>query len=67
MSTEYAEALYLKAKAYYQDKNTPNAVAMTTIKKSIHIWRNTLLTGGPKDLNHAMALILKATILAKGM
>ena len=37
---------------------------MTTIKSSINIWNSTPLTGGPKDLNHAMALILKAKILA---
>ena len=49
------------------DPNTYTVVAFATIKKSLVIWKNTPLIGGPKDLNHAMALLLKATILAKEM
>ena len=67
MSTDYAQALYMKAKAYFQDENTPDTLALTTVRKSINIWRNTPLTGSPKDMNHAMALILKAHILVNGL
>jgi len=67
MSTAFAEALYLKAKAIYSDPEAPPSSALATIKKSIHIWKNTPLKGGPKDLNHAMALIMKATLLAKSL
>lgn len=67
MSTQYAEALYLRSKAQFQDPNTFTTIAFATIKKSLNIWKNTPLTGGPKDLNHAMALLMKATILAKEM
>ena len=63
MSSELAEALYLKAKALLNDEDSPNTTAFATVKKSLHIWTNTPLTGGPKDLNHAMALVLKATML----
>ena len=66
-STEYAEALYLKAKALYLDKESHNEISFLTIKKSIQIWKNTPLSGGPRDLNHAMALIFKATILCKAL
>lgn len=66
-STEYAEALYLRAKAQFMDPSTPTSIAFSTIKKSLFIWKNTPLTGGPKDLNHAMSLLMKATMLAKEM
>ena len=36
---------------------------MSTVKKCLHIWRNTPLTSGPKDLQHVLALLLKATLL----
>ena len=36
---------------------------MITIKKCLHIWTNTPATGGPKDLPHVLALLLKATFL----
>ena len=49
------------------DPNAPPNDAMSTIKSSIHIWRKIPLSGGPKDLNHAMALLLKASILARHM
>ena len=29
----------------------------------MHVWNNTPLTGGPKDLPHVLALLLKATFL----
>ena len=67
LSTEYAEALYLKAKALFVDPDSHNESAFLSIKKSLHIWKNTPLSGGPRDLNHAMALILKATILCKAL
>ena len=66
-SREHAEALYLKAKAMSMDPDAPPDQAMNTIKRSIHIWKNIPLSGGPKDLNHAMALLLKASILARHM
>ena len=66
-SREHAEALYLKAKALSMDPETPPTQAMSTIKRSIHIWKNIPLSGGPKDLNHAMSLLLKASILARHM
>lgn len=65
MSRDYGEALYVKAKAIMADPEVLASSAMVTVKKSIHVFRNIPLTGGPKDLNHAMALILKGTILAK--
>ena len=67
MSREYAEALYLKAKALFIDPESPTSTAFTTVKKACHIWKNIPLSGGPKDLNHAMTLILKAQILTKAM
>ena len=41
--------------------------AMDKVKKSIHIWRSNRQTGGPNDLNHAMSLLLKASILKDTM
>ena len=49
------------------DPDAPPNQAMSTIKRSIHIWKNIPLSGGPKDLNHAMSLLLKASILARQM
>lgn len=65
MSRDYGEALYVKAKAIMADPDALASAAMVTTKKCIHVLRNIPLTGGPKDLNYAMALILKGTILAK--
>eukprot|EP00353_Schmidingerella_taraikaensis_P002191 CAMPEP_0185599486 /NCGR_PEP_ID=MMETSP0434-20130131/82736_1 /TAXON_ID=626734 ORGANISM="Favella taraikaensis, Strain Fe Narragansett Bay" /NCGR_SAMPLE_ID=MMETSP0434 /ASSEMBLY_ACC=CAM_ASM_000379 /LENGTH=195 /DNA_ID=CAMNT_0028228901 /DNA_START=1337 /DNA_END=1920 /DNA_ORIENTATION=- len=65
MSQEYAEALYLKSKAQFNDPGTMLGQAMATCKKCLHIWKNTPLTGGPKDLQHALALLLKATFYMK--
>ena len=67
MSTEYAEALYLKAKALQSDPDSSTEKAFSVIKQSIHIWTNTPQTGGPRDLQHAMSLIMKATILCKDL
>jgi len=66
MSTEYAQALYLKAKSLYLDPSQTER-SLETIRQCLHIWRNTPLSGGPKDLNHALALLLKASILGKEM
>lgn len=63
LSLEYAEALYLKAKAQYNDPGTLKTSAMKTVKKCLHVWNNTPLTGGPKDLPHVLALLLKATFM----
>ena len=48
-SREYAEALYFKAKAMIMDPEAPPGQAMSTIKRSIKIWKNIPLSGGPKD------------------
>ena len=63
LSREYAEALYLKAKAQYNDPMTLTSSAMSTVRKCLHIWKNTPLSGGPNDLPHVLALLLKATFL----
>ena len=63
----HAEALYLKAKAQFTTPGSPPSLALAVIKRAIKIWKGIPVTNGPSDLNHVMSLLLKATILSKGM
>ena len=63
MSDDHAYAIYLKAKAQHSDKDTMKRQALQTIRKCLTIWKNTPQTGQSRDLNHVLALLLKASIL----